>query len=77
MNIAAYEEGFDVCEATGKRIYISESKAHVYAARIQRKNKRNGDRHAVHVYQCDCCPRGQVHFHIGHTVEGRRARRAA
>lgn len=42
MSIAAYEDGFDTCEATGKRIYISASKAHVYAQRIQAKNKRNG-----------------------------------
>jgi hypothetical protein len=42
MSIAAYEDGFDTCAATGKRIYISASKAHVYARRIQVKNKRNG-----------------------------------
>lgn len=70
MSIAAYEDGFDTCEATGKRIYISASKAHVYAHRIQTKNKRNVDRHAVHVYECDECGSGRKHFHIGHTTSG-------
>jgi hypothetical protein len=66
VSIAAYEDGFDTCDATGKRIYIGASKAHVYAQRIQVKNKRNGDRHAVHAFRCEHCD----HWHVGHMVSG-------
>lgn len=62
MSIAAYEDGFDLCPHEGKRIYVSQTKAFVYAKRLQKKNKRNGDRHAVHAYRCASCG----HFHVGH-----------
>lgn len=71
MSISAYEEGFDTCEVTGKRIYISASNAHVYAQRIQAKNKRNGDRHAVHAFRCEHC----AHWHVGHMVTGKKTPR--
>jgi hypothetical protein len=64
----SHETTHDVCAATGKRIYISEAKAWLCAGRIQKKNKRNGDRHAVHSYHCDACG----HYHVGHVTEGRR-----
>lgn len=72
MSVGAYEVDFDLCEATGKRIYITAAKAYVYANRIQCKNRRNGDRHAVHVYECDQCEAGRKHFHIGHMTTSRK-----
>lgn len=68
MSIAAYEDGFDTCEVTGKRIYITATKAHVYAHRIHGKNKRNGDRHAVHAFRCEHCG----HYHVGHMTTGKK-----
>lgn len=67
MSVGAYEVDFDLCEATGKRIYITAAKAYVYANRIQCKNRRNGDRHAVHAFRCSHCE----HWHIGHMVKAR------
>ena len=71
MSIAAYEDGFDTCQFTQKRIFISEYKAYIYAQRVHGKNKRRGDRHAVHSYRCEACG----HFHLGHMVSGKKTPR--
>lgn len=71
MSIAAYEDGFDICPVAEKRIFISEFKAYVYAKRVHKKNKRKGDRHAVHCYACPACG----HFHLGHMVSGKKTPR--
>lgn len=68
MSIAAYEDRFDLCAVTGKRIFITEYKAYVHAHRLHGKNRRKGDRHAVHSFRCPDCG----HFHLGHMTTGKK-----
>ena len=41
MSIAAYEDGFDICQFTQKRIFISEYKAYIYAKRVREGRGEN------------------------------------
>lgn len=62
MSIAARQDVFDRCRRTGKRCYVSEAKARVYANRVGKKNRQHGDRHPIHTYFCRHCQS----FHLGH-----------
>ena len=61
MSVRAENLALERCEVTGKLRFSSQAKAHVHCQRVQKSNKRKGDRHPVHVYACQCGG-----FHVGH-----------
>lgn len=71
MSVRADNDAFELCPVTKKRMFVTESKAHVHANRVARKNKTRGDRHPVHVYRCDACNA----FHVGHDPHFKRDRK--
>lgn len=71
MSVRAENDRHELCPATKKRMFATEGKAHVFAQRVARKNKKRGDRHPVHVYRCDACSA----YHVGHDPNYRRDRK--
>lgn len=71
MSVRAENDAFELCPVTKKRMFATEGKAHVFAKRLARKNKKRGDSHPVHVYRCDACNA----YHVGHDPNYRRDRK--
>lgn len=62
MSVRTYITEHDTCPATGKRVYVTKARAHVFTKKVSRKNRKAGDPHPVHVFRCESCG----HYHIGH-----------
>ena len=73
MSVSTYITKYDTCPATGKRVYVTKARAHVFAKKVGRKNRKAGDPHPVHVFRCESCG----HYHIGHDPGWLKRRRNA
>lgn len=52
MSVRAENLTLERCEGTGKLRFSSQTKAHVHCQRVQKANKKKGDRYPIHVYRC-------------------------
>ena len=52
---------FDLCPVSGKRKFRTQARAYVFLGGLQKRNRRKGDKHPVHVYRCGC-----GFWHLGH-----------
>lgn len=62
MSVRTYLTEHDACSDTGKRVYVTQARAHAFAKVVGRKNRKSGDSHPAHVFRRESCG----HYHIGH-----------